>query len=439
LASFLSRGVALLTSLITVPLTLKYLGAERYGLWMILTSIVSVMGFADLGIGNGLVNAISEADGKDDRPLAREYVSSAFSLLLLISIVLGLAATIAYPFMPWQRMFNVSSASIAQEGAKAFAVLFGWFLANIPLGIVTRVQSGLQKGYSSQILAACGNLVSLMGVLVAIHFKANLPWLVFASTAGTIVAILLNAVILFRSHPWLLPWFKHARWKSAAKILKLGLLFFVLQAGVAIGYSSDNIVITQVLGAGAVVAYSVPQKLFGYATMILMFGLTPLWPAYGEAISRGDIVWVKGTLRRSIYVSTGVAAFLGFALVLAAPTILRHWVGASFRVHWSLLCLLAVWGVIVAGSSSVSMFMNAAGGKTLRIQALLAALMAIINISLSVALTHRMGINGVVIGSITSQILTVVPLLIMLPRFVRQIENSGGSLPTLTADAVAGN
>ena len=39
-------------------------------------------------------------------------------------------------------------------------------------------------------------------------------------------------------------------------------MFFVMQCAFAVAYSSDNIVIAQVLGAAAVAAYAVPQKLF---------------------------------------------------------------------------------------------------------------------------------------------------------------------------------
>ena len=61
-----SKAISLLTFLVSVPLTYRYLGAERYGIWMVLISIIGAMSFADLGIGNGLMNAISEAYGKDD-------------------------------------------------------------------------------------------------------------------------------------------------------------------------------------------------------------------------------------------------------------------------------------------------------------------------------------------------------------------------------------
>lgn len=81
LTSMATKGVALLTMLISVPLTVSYLGAERYGLWMTISLVIAILVFADLGLGNGLLNAVSEANGRDDREAAREYMSSAFFML----------------------------------------------------------------------------------------------------------------------------------------------------------------------------------------------------------------------------------------------------------------------------------------------------------------------------------------------------------------------
>jgi O-antigen/teichoic acid export membrane protein len=423
-ASFASRGATLLTSLITIPLTLRYLGAERYGLWIILTSIIAAMSIADLGIGNGLVNAIAEADGKDDRHLAREYVSSGFYMLVLIAVTMALMGTFAFPFIPWLRVFNVTSIAIASEGSKAFAVLFAWFVVNIPLGVVARIQTGLQRGYTPQILSAVGGCVSLAGVLFAIHLRASLPLLVFASTVGAVFAILLNGALLFKAQPWLLPMFRLASLRSASKILKLGLLFFVMQTAIAVGYTSDNIVIGQILGARAVAAYAVPQKLFGYATIALMFSLGPLWPAYGEAISRRDYAWAKRTFRRSMFLTFFFTIALNTVLVIACPAILRHWTGQAIMPQYSLLLLLGIWGVITGVSTAVSMFLNAAG--IVRFQASLAVVMATMNITISIFLTRRIGISGVVAGSIIAQIIIMIPTLLMLPVFIRKIQAAPG-------------
>ena len=46
LAKLLSVG----TALISVPLTLHYLGAERFGMWITISSLIAMLSFADFGI-----------------------------------------------------------------------------------------------------------------------------------------------------------------------------------------------------------------------------------------------------------------------------------------------------------------------------------------------------------------------------------------------------
>src|SRR5680860_76256 len=112
-------------NLITVPLTVHYLGAERYGLWMAISSIMALMSFADLGLGNGLLNAISKAHGKNSIKDAQTAVSSTFYMLLSISGVLLLIFLIIYPYIEWQNVFNAQSKlAIEESGPTMFAVSY---------------------------------------------------------------------------------------------------------------------------------------------------------------------------------------------------------------------------------------------------------------------------------------------------------------------------
>jgi O-antigen/teichoic acid export membrane protein len=436
MAAGVAKAISLLTSLVTVPLTYRYLGPERYGIWMVLISIIAAMGFADLGIGNGLMNAISEAYGKDDRRLAREHVTSALALMLCIAAVLAVAGAVGYPFLPWMRMLNVKSTAAAAEGAKAFLVLYASFVLSIPLGVIGRAQAGLQKGYSSQIVSAIGSILSLGAILIVISLHANLVWLVSALVFAGLVASLFNGWILFRAHPWLLPSWHAYSATSAHKIFKLGIMFFVLQCAFALSFTSDNIVIDQIMGAAAVALYAVPQKLFGFVSSVVSMAINPLWPAYGEAIARGDVAWVRRAFFGSLWLVLAITVPVCTALVLAGPWILRVAVGKTFHAPMSLLVVLAVWGVVNAVSVVASILLNGMG--VLKEQTVLVMIVGVSNLALSIFLTRRFGVMGVCMGSIITQSLIAFPAYaVLITRLFVHIASVKTQRPPLDVTSLA--
>jgi O-antigen/teichoic acid export membrane protein len=71
-----------------------------------------------------------------------------------------------------------------------------------------------------------------------------------------------------------------------------------------------------------------------------------------------------------------------------------------------LLAGLGIWGVLMPVSSTIAMFLN--GLSVVRIQVAVATWAALANIAASVYLTRRIGIPGVVYGSILSQFIIVL-------------------------------
>src|SRR5579862_5326860 len=65
------RGITLLSSFISVPLTLSYLGPERYGIWLAMSSIITLLAFTDCGAGYGLMNRVAQGTGTGDMDVIR--------------------------------------------------------------------------------------------------------------------------------------------------------------------------------------------------------------------------------------------------------------------------------------------------------------------------------------------------------------------------------
>lgn len=424
LSGAIARGAGVVSTLISVPLTIHYLGLEEYGLWLTISSVIAFFGFADLGIGNGLLNAIAEAHGRDDREIARRYVSSGFFLLSGIALVILAAFWAAYPLIPWPAVFNVKSAVAARQAGPATAALVFCFAASIPLGIVQRVQSGYQEGFASNLWQSAGSIMGLAALLIAIHFRAGLVWLVLAVTGAPVVAGLANGAVVFGwQRRWLRPRWSCVTQTAARRLFKLGFLFLVLQVAIALAYTSDNIVAAQVLGADLVPQYAVPFRLFAIPSTLLYLVLSPLWPAYGEAISRGDAGWVRRTLGRSLVTALLFSGAAAIVLVLAGKPLIRLWAGPEIRPTWLLLVGLGIWTVLGALGNAASMLLNAM--NVVRLQAYCAMIMAVVNLGLSIVLAHRIGVAGIIWGTVISYAAcVVVPMLTYVPHKVRSLHRT---------------
>jgi O-antigen/teichoic acid export membrane protein len=430
ITSVMARCVTVFTSLLTVRLTIRYLGTERYGLWMTVTSVVSMLTFADLGIGNGLLNAIAEARGRDDVESVHKYASSAFFVLLgIATLLLGIFAC-AYPFIHWPRIFNVSSPIAIHESGPAVIVFLVCFLTNIPLDVVQRVQTGHQEGYLANFWMIVGNLTGLGCLIMVMHRNGGLPWLILAILGGQILGVLGNWGQEFGfARPELLP--KWAYWDTAAarKILNTGFMFFLIQICGAFTLPLDLIIITQILGPEAVTQYSVPIRLFLLVVTVANMFVLPLWPAYGEAFARGDMKWVKSTLFHSLGYSVLVFGPVALGLAVFGKLIVRVWVGPQIHPTLVLLVGMAFLAMIMIVSGVMNIFLN--GINKLKFQATVGLLQAVVGLGLKIVMTKKFGLAGVIWASVATTFLGTGVFFLYVRRLFAQMDEQTVREPCL--------
>jgi O-antigen/teichoic acid export membrane protein len=418
-----ARVVQIGTSLITVPLTLKYLGNERFGLWMTISSVLAMAAFADFGVGNGVLNTVSKAVGKDDLKGVRKAVSSGFAILSSIAVLLLLAFFSVFRFINWGDFFRVTSPLARLEAGPALAVFATCFALNISMDVVQRVQLGLQQGYRYSLWQLCGSMVGFIGVLFGIWLHVSLPVLVVAIAGAPIFATTLNAIHFFGFvRPDLRPTISLVSRPVIAQIARLGGLFFVLQMVAAVSYSADNFIIARTLGAVNVPEYSIPQRMFAMITMMSAMFIAPLWPAYGEAISRGEMKWVRHTLSRVLLIVLGASCVASSLLLLLAPTLIRWWVGSRIHPPFLLLLGFAVWSVIECCGTALAMFLN--GAAAVRFQIYLSVSFGVVCVTVKVLFARRFGLVAVPWSTIISYLLIeAIPWIFFVPHLMRKLES----------------
>ena len=418
----IARVVQIGTSLVTVPLTLKYLGNERFGLWMTISSVLAMAAFADFGVGNGVLNTVAKAFGKDDVEGVRKAVSSGFAVLSSIAVLLLISFFSVFEYINWGDFFRVTSPLAKSEAGPALAVFATCFALNISMDVVQRVQLGLQEGYRYSSWQLCGSLLGFIGVLCGIWLHAGLPVLVTAIAGAPIVATTLNAIHFFGIvRPDLRPSGKLVSTDAISQIAKLGGLFFVLQVVVAVSYSADNFIIARTLGAVNVPEYSIPQRLFAIISMMSGMLVAPLWPAYGEAISRGDIRWVRHTLGRSLLLVFAASCTASLLMLFAASRLLYWWVGSRIHPPFTLILGLAVWSVIECCGTTLAMFLN--GAAAVRFQIYMSVSFGVVCVTAKVLLTRHFGLIAVPWSTITSYLLIeAIPWMVFIPRVLHTLQ-----------------
>ncbi len=415
----LARSGGFLSFLITVPLTIGYLGKERYGAWMAISSLMAFLSFSDLGLSNGLISAISKAEGEGNRLFARRAISSVVLYITCISALLLAAFFLSTLFIHWDSVLGLGSMADHHEIRLAITIFVTIFALGLPINLSQHVQSSLQQGYLSNLWMALGSLISLTLVYLAAHRHAPIYVLVGIVAGVPVCMQLCNALLLFgKQRPDLRPSFSQFERSVADTMLRSGLLFLGLGIAGALAYDSQNLVIAHVLGPAAVGTYAVVQRLYSTIPMVIAFVTQPLWPAFGEAIARHEWPWVYKALRRGVLLNAVIAVVPALLLSLFSRPIIAHWTHGSIVAPRSLVIGFSVWAVISAISSPISMLLNAA--QVLAFQVITSVLFGLLTVGGALLVLPKVGISGGVWTMLTAYlVLQLGPYLVFLRGFFK--------------------
>lgn len=419
-----SKFITTLIMIISVPLTINYLGTESFGLWMTISSVLLILNpFADLGLGVSYMNKISESIGKQNYSLSRKYTSNAFFILFVVAFAILFLFSVLFPLLNWTDLFKLKTPVAILQVNEAMVALVVLFAIGLPLVIVEKFQEGNQEGYFSNIWQSIGTLLSLGGILLVVYFQLGLTALIYATLGFTILSRLANFIFQFYfKKKWAAPRVKDIDINIIKSLLKTGVVFFLLNIFQVIGYSSDNFIISNILGVEAVALYGVVQKL---SLLALIFGAftNSLWPAYTEALAIGDYNWVKRTIKKTIIINLGLGILIGTFITTFGSWIIYKWTGGKLLPSTDLLLGFSFFIIVNGLVGSVAIIYNSS--FILKWQLPLIIVSAISSIILKVFLCKSYGISGVVWATVISYTLFyLLPSWIIIDRlFLKKILN----------------
>lgn len=399
--SFVFKGLAIFASFLAIPLMIKYLGVEHYGVWSTLLSIVSWVVLFDIGIGNGLRNKISESLAQDNKQEAHNYISTAYTIIGTISVMLILIFLLASEYIPWQDVFNITSISNHELQSIVNITTIFLFL-NFWISLINQVFNGLQKTSLVVFNQFLSNFFSLSAVFILYTFyESSLIKLAFAYGISLLASSLILSFWFYKNNRDFIPKIKSFGINYTKSITSLGFKFFIIQIAVIVIFTTDKILITQLFGPEYVASYDVVFKLFSVITIAHGILMAPLWSAYSDAYHRNDMEWIKETIKNQlkIYLLIIVATTL---LIFLANPIISLWIGKDFFVDNMLIIAMALFILVSTWNNIFGYILGGLG--YVRLGAYYTLITAILNIPISYyfAITLDFGISGIMYGTVFS-------------------------------------
>ena len=160
--SLLLKGALIVLNLFLVPLSLKILGQEDFGLWSAIFSISQLLNFFDAGIGNGLRNFVSSNIKVSTSEYIGDGIKSAYSLsrkIITIVILLIFFSIISF--------YNSTNILV-------YLVVFISTTISLYLRLVISVRQGMQNHVYPDIFQLGNQISILIALLITLNSTINL-------------------------------------------------------------------------------------------------------------------------------------------------------------------------------------------------------------------------------------------------------------------------
>ena len=313
-----------LIGIVLVPIMLKGLGSEAYGVWIAALSITSAAGLFDFGLGASLTREVAAAQREGIGDETTRFLKAAGTANLAIGILGALLiATLGMPLSSGLHLSPVAG-KIAPE---VFALAGVSFLSDRLLAYTLAVLRGMRRFDISNLVSSLAALSRACGIIVLIKLQAGLPALMTwqvgaglaAALAGQFMVASLKSEFRYRTG--------RLEWKLVRSHLPFGSASQLTSIMEVMIWDMIPVVVGLVLGSRWIAPFYIAQKFPTAVAPLIWSAAEALFPAVSQHRRDEDMGATRAILEAGTRWIVALALPLCAGLWLIAPELLGAWVG----------------------------------------------------------------------------------------------------------------
>jgi O-antigen/teichoic acid export membrane protein len=333
LYNLIGAGIKLSIGLLTIPILIRTLGIEEYGLWMLVSSAIEIVRLAEGGISMSTTVFLARdlADGDEDS-LSRTLTVVTCAMLFLsisagVSMWLG-AETISSFFTSLNSQQKITAIGAIQFGAVAI-----W------AKLLQQNMVGIEQAYQQYGLMNLVNTIQFfftnVGLLCIGYLGGKSIELMEWTAAISIGGLIVHLIICFRLLKSVKIRFLWDRVKGL-EIIKYSLLSWLSQLGGIMFSQGDRLIVGGILGTESLGIYAAITNMTYQINYLSGLAVQPLLPAiardYQQQLSdkesRSSLI---ARIKRGCQINTAISLGMGVVMLSLAPFIGKLVIGEYFN------------------------------------------------------------------------------------------------------------
>ncbi|MBI1222264.1 MAG: oligosaccharide flippase family protein [Bacteroidetes bacterium] len=344
------------------PFFIFKLGAEEFGLWMLINSVLASFHLMNFGLGSATQRNVARFLGRNDTARITQTINTNLSLSLIVA---SACVMVGFVLKEGVSHFGLFHLDDLVQGKAADLMLMASFL--VSLKFIEQIFQHALKGFENFKAAAKLNLSIRFLVLTA-----NVLWVfsgygLYHMLATQILISLVFLLVHFQVLKRVISQYKLYLYWDRGNILdelRYGLHTWIQSVAVIISYQMDRFIVTSFFGLTALSYYSIVATIFNHIHMSFNALVPWLLPKVARLREQGTNVTALFFSARSFVLIVGIGSLLLFYSLSQA--LFTLWLGTELYQHIQVyIQLFLVFELFFLFTSAPYFFLNANGNQSL--------------------------------------------------------------------------
>ena len=396
--SLFFKIILLVLTLLTRRFLIQYVGNEANGILSLYTSIIGFLAIADLGIGTAITFSMYKPIVEDDKP----KIAALYRLFVKFYVIIGLLILVVglflIPFLPY----------IAKDyGSVDLYSTFIFMLISVVISYMYSAKTSVINAYKNNyvttaIHSSCLIIEAILQILV-LYFYKSFELFLISKIISVFIEWVVTSIYFSKHHKELNQYDSKLDAETKKEVSMKTRAMFMHKIGTILVNTFDSIIISSFIGVVILGKYNNYTTIVAAMNGIIMLFFTPLTGVIGHLCAKEDV-----TLQKKYYnffyglnFTLGAIFYLGYYAVIDDFIFLCF--GPNLELDQSIIFVITLNYFIQFMRTSTLTFRDSTG--TFYNDRYKPIIEGILNLILSIVLVKYIGITGVIIATIITNLL----------------------------------